>query len=294
MQAARPAVLPRHNNLELDGAGDQQPPAASTSQKYGPGDYKPVVGITYWSFRLMIGLRRRCRRCSRCWLPGWRASAKLRRQPSLRPARRLRDRRCRCSPTARAGCSPRWAASRGWCSACSRPPTASRPSVRVRHGAGLADRLHRCSTPCSPSSRSGCSCGRPRASSPRPRPSEGTGAGGDESAAARRRRVPRAGPRLLTVTVRARHRHEPAGLLVSADRGAVDRLLHPRGVRLRGRHAAAGARPRRHRPPGRSSTPSGRSGTATRCGCSSPAARPSPPSRSGTRRCSAASTCRCC
>ena len=42
------------------------------------------------------------------------------------------------------------------------------------------------------------------------------------------------------------------------------------------------------------STRSARSGTATRCGCSPPAARPSPPSRTGTPRCSAASTCRCC
>ena len=39
---------------------------------------------------------------------------------------------------------------------------------------------------------------------------------------------------------------------------------------------------------------SARSGTATRCGCSPPAARPSRPSRTGTPRCSAVSTCRCC
>ena len=40
----------------------------------------------------------------------------------------------------------------------------------------------------------------------------------------------------------------------------------------------------------RASTRSARSGTATRSGCSSPAAPPSPPSRTGTRRCSPAST----
>ncbi len=39
---------------------------------------------------------------------------------------------------------------------------------------------------------------------------------------------------------------------------------------------------------------SARSGTATRCGWSSPAARRSRPSRPGTRRCSRASTSRCC
>ena len=38
----------------------------------------------------------------------------------------------------------------------------------------------------------------------------------------------------------------------------------------------------------------GPSGTATRSGCSSPAARRSRPSPSGTPPCSAASTCRCC
>ena len=25
-------------------------------QKYGPGDYKPIVGVTYWGFRIMAGL----------------------------------------------------------------------------------------------------------------------------------------------------------------------------------------------------------------------------------------------
>jgi cytochrome d ubiquinol oxidase subunit I len=24
-------------------------------KKYGPGDYKPVIAVTYWSFRLMVG-----------------------------------------------------------------------------------------------------------------------------------------------------------------------------------------------------------------------------------------------
>ncbi len=27
------------------------------SAKYGPGDYSPSVFITYWSFRIMIGIR---------------------------------------------------------------------------------------------------------------------------------------------------------------------------------------------------------------------------------------------
>ena len=27
-----------------------------TSPKYGPGDYRPIVGVTYWGFRIMTGL----------------------------------------------------------------------------------------------------------------------------------------------------------------------------------------------------------------------------------------------
>ena len=25
------------------------------AKKYGPGDYKPIIPVTYWSFRLMVG-----------------------------------------------------------------------------------------------------------------------------------------------------------------------------------------------------------------------------------------------
>ena len=28
---------------------------AQEQKKYGPGDYAPIVGVTYWTFRLMIG-----------------------------------------------------------------------------------------------------------------------------------------------------------------------------------------------------------------------------------------------
>ena len=37
---------------EVRGINDIQ---AEYEQRYGPGDYAPVVGITYWSFRLMVG-----------------------------------------------------------------------------------------------------------------------------------------------------------------------------------------------------------------------------------------------
>ncbi len=82
---------------------------------YSPGDYTPVIPLTYWTFRLMMGLgmvaaaiaawvlwatrRGRAPRAGRCSPPRWCC-------PS-----------CRCSPTRSAGSSPRWAASRGPCSA---------------------------------------------------------------------------------------------------------------------------------------------------------------------------------
>ena len=54
--------------------------------------------------------------------------------------------------------------------------------------------------------------------------------------------------------------------LVHPDRRPLDRLLHPRGVRLRRRHAAADPPPRTTSSAGSRSTPSARSGTATRSG----------------------------
>ena len=33
------------------------------AKKYGPGSYKPVIPVTYWSFRLMIGFG--------CWPRCW-------------------------------------------------------------------------------------------------------------------------------------------------------------------------------------------------------------------------------
>jgi cytochrome d ubiquinol oxidase subunit I len=39
-------------NGRVEGINDLQ---AGYVAKYGPGDYRPVIGITYWSFRLMVG-----------------------------------------------------------------------------------------------------------------------------------------------------------------------------------------------------------------------------------------------
>jgi cytochrome d ubiquinol oxidase subunit I len=37
---------------EVEGIDNLQ---AAYEQKFGPGDYKPIIPVTYWSFRLMIG-----------------------------------------------------------------------------------------------------------------------------------------------------------------------------------------------------------------------------------------------
>ncbi len=40
-------------NGRVEGINDIQ---ADYEQRYGPGDYVPILGLTYWSFRIMIGL----------------------------------------------------------------------------------------------------------------------------------------------------------------------------------------------------------------------------------------------
>lgn len=52
-----PYVLPflaegKFSGVELQGVQDLQ---ASYEQKFGPGDYRPNLFVTYWSFRAMIG-----------------------------------------------------------------------------------------------------------------------------------------------------------------------------------------------------------------------------------------------
>jgi cytochrome d ubiquinol oxidase subunit I len=44
-------------NGRVEGVNDIQ---RSYQQRYGPGDYRPAVPVTYWSFRLMIGLGMIC------------------------------------------------------------------------------------------------------------------------------------------------------------------------------------------------------------------------------------------
>ena len=97
--------------------GDQRRSTPPYQAKYGPGDYRPVIGVTYWAFRIMTGIgfvhdpaRRlglraalaRQARDARAGSCGW------------RPGRS----RCRSSPTRPAGSSPRWGASPGSSRGC--------------------------------------------------------------------------------------------------------------------------------------------------------------------------------
>ncbi len=110
-----PYVLPwlaegKISGVTLQGVEDLQ---AQYEEQFGPGNYRPNLFVTYWSFRAMIGLAagsaalalaglwvtRKGRVPDQNWFSGCRSS---------------RSRR-RSSRTVRAGSSPRWAVSRGWC-----------------------------------------------------------------------------------------------------------------------------------------------------------------------------------
>ena len=116
-------AVPGVNELQEEYAavyGETYPDDPSFGDKAGePVDYTPVLAVTYWSFRLMIGMGavsaggRRLRAVGHAEGPG--ADVADRR---LRLA--ARRRRARSSPTRPAGSSPRWAASR---SSSTRTPT---------------------------------------------------------------------------------------------------------------------------------------------------------------------------
>ncbi len=100
-------------------------------KKYGPGSYKPVIPVTYWSFRLMIGFG---------LLAGLLAAVGLwltrrRRIPAVAGSTEplWSEWCCLTWASASAGSSPRWAASRGLSSGCSPLRTACQPvSLRPR------------------------------------------------------------------------------------------------------------------------------------------------------------------
>jgi len=104
-------------NGEVKGINDVQ---AEEVARFGPGNYLPVVGVTYWTFRLMVGIglllgRSRSSGWCCCATAGLSGVAGSTAWPCGGSG-------CRCWPTRWGGSSPRWAASRGWCTACCGPP----------------------------------------------------------------------------------------------------------------------------------------------------------------------------
>ncbi len=55
-RACCPTSRPAPSTVREHGPGHQQPAGAVRRRQYGPGNYIPYVPITYWGFRLMIGL----------------------------------------------------------------------------------------------------------------------------------------------------------------------------------------------------------------------------------------------
>ena len=96
---------------------------AQEAAKYGPGSYVPVLWVTYWTFRIMVGMRH-----PHVPRPGLGDVAHVppegRHVEVVPETRRSRHWRCRSSPTPRGGSSPRWVASPGWSTASSRRPRA--------------------------------------------------------------------------------------------------------------------------------------------------------------------------
>ena len=125
---------------------------AQYASQYGPGSYTPIIPVTYWSFRFMIGfgLRRRRHRPARPLDPTQRPHPH---QPLAATRRPDHARCCRCSPTPSAGSSPRWAANPGSSSAKCSPATAS-PAASPSPKSSPPSPPSPSSTPPSPSSRS--------------------------------------------------------------------------------------------------------------------------------------------
>ena len=200
---------------------------------YSPGGYTPIIPVTYWSFRLMIGL-------------GMLAAALGAAPPVAHPARpgsrrsalAARGRRpafpAAASVTRSAGSSPRWAASHGWSSGVMTTAHGVSPGVSAGEALhllialtalygvlmvvefGLLLKLIRAGR-------------RTVRGTTRP-----------DARGRRRRPRPSAGVRLLSRGGAMPWSSPPSG---SAHRHPVDRLLRPGGFRLRRRHAAAGAGP---------------------------------------------------
>ncbi len=110
-------AIPGLTSFLADGSFDSYVPGVEelqdrSEQLYGEGvDYRPNLFITYWSFRLMIGLGSAARRWPRRCCGSCARAASSRRAGS--PASASSPSRRRSSPPPSAGSSPRWAVSPG-------------------------------------------------------------------------------------------------------------------------------------------------------------------------------------
>ncbi len=272
------AVLPRDRRLERRGARDQRPPA-QYQQQFGPGDYRPSIPVAFWSFRLMIGfglaaaafallvwwLVRRGRAPTSRWV--LLAAGVVPLLPAAGQLVRLDLHRDR--PPALGGVRADADQRRG------QPPVTpgqiwtSLITFTLLYGVLAVD-------------RGGAAAASDASSGPSPR----------------RRRRPVTPP--TTVPSRSPTEEPAMGLgTLQTIWFVLIAMLWTGYFVLEGFDFGVGVLLRvlgRDEAERRTllSTRSARSGTATRCGSSSRAARRSPPSRTGTRRCSAGSTCRCC
>ncbi len=101
-------------NGEIEGINDLN---REYQRKYGPGNYTPIVAIAYWTWRAMLGCAVADAGSSPPRAGGCCAEAGCATR-SASCGWPCRPWRCRSSPAPPAGCSPRWAASPGSCSAC--------------------------------------------------------------------------------------------------------------------------------------------------------------------------------
>ena len=146
------ALDPRRQLVERRRCRGSTTSEAEYVAKYGPGDYRPIVGVDYWSFRIMTGLGFLALLIAAAGLWLARVPGRLERSPPLPARRRLGDR-------AAARRQPRRLALHR-----DGPPAVGRAGAAPDEERRLADRrplvgradarrLHRASTACSPSSK---------------------------------------------------------------------------------------------------------------------------------------------
>ena len=211
-------------NGQVEGINDLQ---ASYEQLYGPGDYRPIIPVTYWTFRLMIGAGALAALAAAwmLWL--------------LRRGRTVRPNRWVVGVAAALPLLPLAANSIGWIFT-----ELGRPAVdRVRADGHLGRRL---AGDVEPGGRDHAGDLHPAVRRPGSRRGRAAAPADPCRSAARARSA--TAPAVTKPSARPRSRTEERrdgthDDLVRLDRLPVGRLPRARGLRLRRRHPAAGHRP---------------------------------------------------